>query len=93
VLDVQPVLPFILGDRNLISRTIAPVIHVPDLVTGPGDIADRPQGNDGSFGARSDLSWSWLAGAGYRVDLPGTDSHQRAVYRMVHLDHDEGGFR
>lgn len=34
----------------MISRTIAPIIYVPDLASGLGDIANDPQGNDGSFG-------------------------------------------
>ena len=50
VLNIQPVIPINLGDWNVISRTIAPVIYVPDLVTGISDIANDPQGSDGSFG-------------------------------------------
>jgi hypothetical protein len=31
VLNIQPVLPFTVGDWNIISRTIAPVIYVPSI--------------------------------------------------------------
>lgn len=50
VLNIQPVIPIGLGAWNVISRTIAPVIYLPDLVTGIGDIGNDPQGDDGSFG-------------------------------------------
>jgi hypothetical protein len=50
VLNIQPVVPITFGDWNVISRTIAPVIYVPDLVTGIDSIPNDPQGDDGSFG-------------------------------------------
>lgn len=50
VLNIQPVVPITFGDWNVISRTIAPVIYLPDLVTGIDDIANDPQGDDSSFG-------------------------------------------
>ena len=53
VLNIQPVLPFTIGDWNIISRTIAPLIALPSLTGGAlGDaIADAPSSND-PFGAR-----------------------------------------
>jgi hypothetical protein len=44
VLNIQPVLPFTFGDWNIISRTIAPLIALPDLTGGAlGDaIAGAP---------------------------------------------------
>jgi hypothetical protein len=36
VLNIQPVLPFTVGDWNIISRTIAPLIYVPAVRTGIG---------------------------------------------------------
>ncbi len=36
VLNIQPVLPFTVGDWNIISRTIAPLIYVPSITTGAG---------------------------------------------------------
>jgi hypothetical protein len=36
VLNIQPVLPFTVGDWNIISRTIAPLIYVPSVRTGLG---------------------------------------------------------
>lgn len=50
VLDIQPVVPIAAGDWNIISRTIVPVIYVQDLAPGLGEIANDPQGSDGSFG-------------------------------------------
>lgn len=50
VLNIQPVIPFSVGDWNIISRTIAPVIYVPDLVSGLPEIPNDPQGDDGTFG-------------------------------------------
>ena len=48
VLNIQPVLPFTIGDWNIISRTIAPLIALPSLTGGAlGDaIADAPSSND-----------------------------------------------
>ena len=48
VLNIQPVLPFTIGDWNIISRTIAPLIALPSL-TAPdlGDvITSGPSSND-----------------------------------------------
>ena len=48
VLNIQPVLPFTIGDWNIISRTIAPLIALPGL-TAPdlGDvITSGPSSND-----------------------------------------------
>ena len=48
VLNIQPVLPFTVGDWNIISRTIAPLIALPGL-TAPdlGDvITSGPSSND-----------------------------------------------
>jgi hypothetical protein len=36
VLNIQPVLPFTVGDWNIISRTIAPLIYVPGINSGFG---------------------------------------------------------
>lgn len=49
VLNIQPVIPVTLGDWNLINRTIAPVIYLPDLTRG---LESLPEGIDGgsSFG-------------------------------------------
>jgi hypothetical protein len=50
VLNIQPVVPIGAGSWNIISRTIVPVIYVQDLAPGLSDIANDPQGSDGSFG-------------------------------------------
>ena len=50
VLNIQPVIPFHLSsDWNLITRTIAPVIYVPETVEGL-DILPRGAGGDTRFG-------------------------------------------
>ena len=36
VLNIQPVLPFTVGEWNIISRTIAPIIYVPRVSLGFG---------------------------------------------------------
>ena len=36
VLNIQPVLPFTVGEWNIISRTIAPLIYVPSISAIPG---------------------------------------------------------
>ena len=43
VLNIQPVLPFTVGDWNIISRTIVPVIALPSLTDGIPDLTtDSP---------------------------------------------------
>ena len=34
VLNIQPVIPFTVGDWNIINRTIVPVIYLPDVTSG-----------------------------------------------------------
>ena len=48
VLNIQPVLPFTIGDWNIISRTITPLISLPSLTPGSlGDlIAGAASAND-----------------------------------------------
>ncbi len=43
VLNIQPVIPFSLGEWNVITRTIVPVIYLDDLTTG---LPDVPQNVD-----------------------------------------------
>jgi hypothetical protein len=50
VLNIQPVLPFTIGDWNIISRTIAPLIYLPSLATGPSEIADDSVFGSSHFG-------------------------------------------
>ena len=49
-LDIQPVLPFTFGDWNIISRTIAPLIYLPSLATGPSEITDHDLFSSDHFG-------------------------------------------
>jgi hypothetical protein len=41
VLNIQPVIAITVGDWNIISRTIAPLIYLPSLTTGPSEITDH----------------------------------------------------
>lgn len=44
VLNIQPVVPITIGGWNIINRTIAPVIYLPDVTDG---LPELPQGIDG----------------------------------------------
>ena len=46
VLNIQPVIPITVGDWNVISRTIAPLIYLPSLTTGPSEITEQLQAFD-----------------------------------------------
>jgi len=48
--DIEPVLPFTFGDWNIISRTIAPLIYLPSLATGPHEITDDSLFSSSHFG-------------------------------------------
>jgi hypothetical protein len=76
-LTVQPVIPFSLGqDWNLISRTLAPLIHQKDVTpvsgtqTGLGDITQQFY-----FSPKAPTSGGWIWGAGPQALLrTGTDN-------------------
>jgi hypothetical protein len=65
-------------------------------LAGRLELGDRleafAEGDLGGFGLGSDLSWQWLAGAGWRLDVMGPATYARAGYRMLGLDYEEGGF-
>jgi hypothetical protein len=44
VLNIQPVIPFRVGDWNIINRTIVPVIYLPDVTAG---LPELPEGISG----------------------------------------------
>jgi hypothetical protein len=50
VLNIQPVLPFTVGDWNIISRTIAPLIYLASLATGPSEITEQSLFSGSHFG-------------------------------------------
>ena len=50
VLNIQPVIPITVGDWNIISRTIAPIIYLPSLSTGPSEIVEQSLFNKSHFG-------------------------------------------
>jgi hypothetical protein len=50
VLNIQPVLPFTVGDWNIISRTIAPLVYLPSLTTGPSEITEQSLFSGSHFG-------------------------------------------
>jgi hypothetical protein len=49
VLNIQPVIPVNFGDWNLINRTIAPLIYLPDIAQGTESLAGGDSGS-GTFG-------------------------------------------
>ena len=56
VLNIQPVIPVTIGDWNIINRTIAPVIYLPDLTSG---LPELPEGvNRGSTFGLGDINHS-----------------------------------
>ena len=50
VLNIQPVLPFTVGDWNIISRTIAPLISLPSITAGLEDITTAAPSSGDPFG-------------------------------------------
>jgi hypothetical protein len=44
VLNIQPVIPFTVGDWNIINRTIVPMIYLPDVTAG---LPELPEGISG----------------------------------------------
>jgi len=80
VLNIQPVLPFTVGDWNIISRTITPLISLPSLAPGNlGDLVTGASSSNDPFGlgdinqtfyfspaAAEDFIW----GVGPSVSLP-----------------------
>ena len=50
VLNIQPVIPITLGDWNIISRTIAPLIYQPSLATLPSESFELGQFSSSHFG-------------------------------------------
>lgn len=84
VLNIQPVIPFRIGNWNVINRTIAPMIYLPDVTEG---LPELPRGvNDGSTFGLGDINTSFyfspaepgpvIWGVGPSLTLPtATDSH------------------
>jgi len=50
VLNIQPVIPITFGGWNIISRTIAPLIYLPSLATGPSEITEQSLFSGSHFG-------------------------------------------
>ena len=50
VLNIQPVIPITVGDWNIISRTIAPLIYLPSLATGVSEIDEHSLFEGSHFG-------------------------------------------
>jgi len=59
VLNIQPVIPITLGDWNIISRTIAPLIYQPSLATLPSETFELGQFSSSHFGL-GDINQSFL---------------------------------
>jgi len=79
VLNIQPVIPITVGDWNIISRTIAPLIYLPSLTTGPSEITEQSLFSSSHFGL-GDINQSFyfspakaaelIWGAGPSFNLP-----------------------
>ena len=67
VLNIQPVIPITLGDWNIISRTVAPLIYQPSLATLPSETIELGQFSSSHFGL-GDINQSF-AGQWDRSDL------------------------
>lgn len=51
VLNIQPVIPVSLGGWNVITRTIIPVVYLPDLIRGLPDVPENiPRGDEFGLG-------------------------------------------
>jgi len=50
VLNIQPVIPITVGDWNIISRTIVPLIYLPSLATGVSEIDEHSLFEGSHFG-------------------------------------------
>jgi hypothetical protein len=50
VLNIQPVLPFTVGNWNIISRTIVPLIALPSITSGLEDITTAAPSSNDPFG-------------------------------------------
>lgn len=82
-----------LNDTDKSETWVDPIIGL----EGQGLLTERWElfaGADiGGFGVGSDLTWQWLAGAGYRFDLFGNETFLRAGWRMLDIDYRNGGFK
>jgi hypothetical protein len=68
VLNIQPVLPFTVGDWNIISRTIAPLIYLPSLATGTSEITGESLLSSSHFGL-GDINQSFYFSPANAADL------------------------
>jgi hypothetical protein len=49
VLNIQPVIPFTVGDWNIVNRTIVPLIYLPDVTSGLPELPEGVSGGE-TFG-------------------------------------------
>jgi hypothetical protein len=59
MLNIQPVIPITLDDRNIISRTIAPLIYQPGLASLPSETSEFGQFSSSHFG-HGDINQTFL---------------------------------
>ena len=89
VLNIQPVLPFTVGEWNIISRTIAPLVYLPSLTTGPSEITQQSLFS-GSHFCLGDINQSFI----FRRPSRGFDLGDRAFLHSTDPDsHDPGIFQ
>jgi hypothetical protein len=68
VLNIQPVIPITVGDWNIISRTIAPLIDLPSLAAGPSEITEESLFGGSHFGL-GDINQSFYFSAATATEL------------------------
>jgi len=97
VLNIQPVIPITVGDWNIISRTIAPLIYLPSLATGVSEIDEHSLFEGSHFGL-GDINQSFyfspadasglIWGLGPSLQFADGDSH---AARLGQIQHGPGG--
>jgi hypothetical protein len=77
VLNVQPVIPFSLGENwNLISRTIVPLTYTDDIVPGSSRSGVGNVLQSLFFSPKAPTSGGWIWGAGPVIQFPTSTSSQ-----------------
>ena len=57
----EPVMPITVGEWNIISRTIAPLIYLPSLGTGPSEITEDSLFSGSHFGLGEPMTGKGLS--------------------------------
>jgi hypothetical protein len=83
VLNIQPVIPFRISDRwNLITRTIVPVIHQPELGAGIGNVSGLGDVQFSAFLSPAKPRGGVLWGVGPLLSLPTATDHALGAEKL-----------